>query len=635
MSNIMTNAAWRNNKSSERRAAVKRQLLAGGLNLSLLLSGLGAATLAPSFAQDGRNVTRTREGALQRVKPDDELTPLGLKRSALVAKEKTGPKSFSPAIEDQQGGGERNSLESTLRVDMHGTTSVENFQGTQANLSNTHESAAGFRNYLNQFYAANFNYQDSGVGVWQFHDTSGVNYDLWSSGGIDYGIDAVRVAFHSSHGGMSNNRFFTAMGSNWANQGWNASSDKMALGGNYWSFGDERLRYMFWDTCFSIMYEGGNNPYTTWGPRAKGIRMIFGYDTTSIDSPNYGKFFWEEWNKNKTFKQAFLDASWRVNNYQSPVVMAFGATASEAASRRDNERFLYADAVSNNYAYWSWYYARTSSVGKQQSKTALPEQAATFEAVAHDNKTEAVSALSRALGITLPQAGAIEERPFGVKVVTTDAATLVVEANGNFELTIDRPQAETQGEAVLEDEDLIERARGLADTLGLGKGVELRPNLIRDTMENGGSEAGEGTPRVAEKTVVFDQVLNGVPFVDPEAGHLEVTFSARGGAVTRLRHSLREVRASKHGAAQESAAPKTLFAARHEALQAFHAVASKPGTQQAEAEVAPESEAVGYQMIDGRPTLVYRAIINNLADPGSRPFLAVVPLTAKQASRDK
>ena len=30
-----------------------------------------------------------------------------------------------------------------------------------------------------------------------------------------------------------------------------------------------------------------------------GLRMIFGFETTSVDNPNYGKYFFQEWNKNK------------------------------------------------------------------------------------------------------------------------------------------------------------------------------------------------------------------------------------------------------------------------------------------------------------------------------------------------
>ena len=62
---------------------------------------------------------------------------------------------------------------STSVPDVHGTFSVENFQGTQVNLSYTHDSADGFRNYLNTWYPQNFVYRDTGVGTWAFHDIAG------------------------------------------------------------------------------------------------------------------------------------------------------------------------------------------------------------------------------------------------------------------------------------------------------------------------------------------------------------------------------------------------------------------------------------------------------------------------------
>jgi hypothetical protein len=627
----ITDASQLTTNTRPRRSSLTRQVLAAGLNLALLVPGLAAPAFAAGLVQDGRTVQRPRDEGSRRTRPtDDETTPLGLKRSDLVAKKSAVAEVFSPVAEDQPGSGEY-SAESSIRPDIHGTTSVENFQGTQSNLSKTHDSAAGFRNYLSQFHQANFARQDTGVSTWLFHDTSSSNLDIWNSGGIDYGIDAVRAAFHSSHGGLSGNVYRTSMGANWASTGWNATSDKMALGGDYWSFGNERLRYMFWDTCNSIMFSGGNSPYTTWGPRAKGIRMIFGYDTTSVDSANYGKYFWEEWNKNKTFKTAFLDASWRIATDQTPVVLAFGATQSEATSRRDTERNLYGGSVSNNWGAWSWYNARRSSAGRQFEALAVPEQAAAFEVVESGNATEAITELTRKVGITLPEAGLIQERPFGIKAVTTNAATLIVEANGSFELTLNRDNSEAQAEAVLDDNELIERARALTSDLRLSEGFELRPGLIRDLVENTGSEPNDNQARVAEKTVIFDQVLGGVPFVDPDAGHLEITFSARGGQVKRIRHTLRNVMVVN----QEAAAPKSLAAARQEALAAFHAAASAPGGPQAEAEVVAESEQVGYHMVNGKLTLAYRAVINNRSLPGSRPFLALVPLTARQTPNNQ
>ncbi|MGH9846444.1 MAG: DUF6345 domain-containing protein, partial [Blastocatellia bacterium] len=249
-------------------------------------------------------------------RPTKSAQKLDVKRGELVARSDAPDLPVSPIEEDNYPGANvtlpgtpGTSTRSTNKPDIHGESSVENFQGTQNNLSNTHESANGFKAYLENWYPSNFHRKDTGVSSWLFQDNSSYNYDLWTSGGTDLGIDGVRAAFQSSHGGMSGvNNFCTSLGANWAGTGWNACSSQMALGGNYYSYGDERLRYMFWDTCNSVMISGGHDPYSTWGTRSKGIRFVFGYETVSIDSPNYGKYFWEEWNKGKTFKYAFLDA---------------------------------------------------------------------------------------------------------------------------------------------------------------------------------------------------------------------------------------------------------------------------------------------------------------------------------------
>jgi hypothetical protein len=214
---------------------------------------------------------------------------LGLKPGGLIPQEGGNAYQANPFAEaaGEEAGGLRGvaGTRSTSGVsDMVGTLSVQNFQGTQTALSNTHASADGFRNYFNTWYTPNFARRDSAVSVWLYHDVSGGdNYDLWNSGGTDYGIDAVRVAWHSGHGGMwSTNVFFAPMGANWASRGWNAFSNQMILGGNNYGYGDERLRYLFWDTCNSVMVSGGHDPYSTWGTRSRGIRMVFGYETVSI-----------------------------------------------------------------------------------------------------------------------------------------------------------------------------------------------------------------------------------------------------------------------------------------------------------------------------------------------------------------
>jgi Family of unknown function (DUF6345) len=330
----------------------KQQRPGNSLPKVLTPLGVGAALLALSIISMP-SATLADEGGSRRPAQHDSL--FGVTRSDLIARQDADDLLDSPVEEDNVPGLQSLSPRSTTQPDIHGETSVENFQGTQNNLSYTHESAGGFRQFLEKWYPANFHYRDGNVSSWLFHDASGSNqnFDLYASQGIDYGLDAVRVMFHSSHGITTNNVYRTSLGANWNNTGWEAKSTLMALGGNYNRFGDERLRYVFWDTCNSVMISGGNNPYTTWGTRAKGSRFVFGYETTSVDSPNYGKFFWEEWSKGKTFKTAFFDASKRVNTNQTPALVAFGATQSEAITRRDTERMLAAASVSNTWGAWA------------------------------------------------------------------------------------------------------------------------------------------------------------------------------------------------------------------------------------------------------------------------------------------
>lgn len=126
----------------------------------------------------------------------------------------------------------------------------------------------------------------------------------------------------------------------------------MSLGGGLGQFGNEKLRYLVWDTCYSARISGGHSPWLTWGRAANGIRMLFGYETTSVDNGNYGRYFWEEWNKGKTLAQAFLDASWCINRQQTPVAVAFGASSTKAAQRRDGKRLLESGAVRGYAAAW-------------------------------------------------------------------------------------------------------------------------------------------------------------------------------------------------------------------------------------------------------------------------------------------
>lgn len=627
MSNIYTQT--RDNKQS--KFSLRQAFVA-----PLLLAAVFTAT--PSNSASAQDATQTRERAAARF----GVTPDALKLKASPDSYQANPASEAgQSIINLEQANKGVILNSTSGVsDMVGTTSVENFQGTQSNLSHTHESADGFRNYFNTWYTPNFARRDTAVSVWQFHDFASYNYDLWTSGGTDYGMDGVRVMFHSGHGGMSSaNNFFAPMGANWDSKGWNARSSNMALGGNYYSYGDERLRYMFWDTCNSVMVSGGHNPYSTWGVRSKGIRMVFGYETVSIDSPNYGKFFWEEWNKGKSLSTAFLDASWRINTGQSPAVVAFGANQTEATDRLYNERYLYSGSAANNWGQWRWYYARSAASaalvttnsardgvfaqtsGRQQTLR-IPTQAQTLRIAERGNSNNEVIELSRSFGINVDDTNLIQERPMGLRAVKTNNATLVVEQNGNFELLFDATDTPAVNDAEMSDEILVSRANEIASELSILNGQEYRVSMIRDTKESGGSEDIKSQERTVEKTIIIDQTINGVSFVDPDAGHLEVTFDARNGQTLRVRSSLRQVAAAVES--NELTPSVSLEQLRNSARKQFATNAKLNSVNNLE--VMPESEAVGYQMIEGKAVPVYRALIKDPNFELSRPQLVTVPL---------
>ena len=129
---------------------------------------------------------------------------------------------------------------------MYGFCSIEDFPPGITDLSATHEDAGGFRDYVNQFTAPNFWYQDGGVLSWIY----GEQYDAWQS---TYGFDACVVEYHSGHGDMDGNGvFWMPMGGTWGGTSWVRSND-MRLG-------NEVARYLFLSTCLSLRIADGHSP---------------------------------------------------------------------------------------------------------------------------------------------------------------------------------------------------------------------------------------------------------------------------------------------------------------------------------------------------------------------------------------
>ena len=130
--------------------------------------------------------------------------------------------------------------------------------------------------------------------------------------------------------------------------------------------------------------------------------------------------------------------------------------------------------------------------------------------------------------------------------------------------------------------------------------------------------------------MIFKQVVNGLAFNDPQAGHLEVSFHPQTGQLTRLRNSLKRLAVT----AEQNVNGKrqTVVAARAMALRQVN-TAARTRKEVAQFEMVADSESVGYSMVDGKVTPVYRVILQNTAIPGSRPQEIMIPLVQMDKSK--
>jgi hypothetical protein len=404
-----------------------------------------------------------------------------------------------------------------------GACSVEK-PANAGSLRYSHEDAGGWLNYLGKFHPPSFWYKDRNVRIWAYYPP----YDN------TYGIDSVMAFYHSGPGGMTSaGRFCVLMGADWGGQGTTACSDRMGLG-------DGCLRYLFWSTCQSCRVLGGHNPIKTWHPANLGFRMLFGYETVSYDDPNYGKYFWQEWNKGKSFSTAFLDASWRISHHQSPAVVACGATKDEAKDRVFNERKFYWGSVSRNWYWWRWYYAASAATAARALNQKLPSEMLIAELqprVVDGSYVNSVLA-RHDVGIGLPRE--VQAGPGGIFSIREGDMRVALEGDGSYEIQFARPNLENT------DQISMSKARNIAEDFVQQHGLDLEGlafDRIMLSHEGGGSAEGSGQiegPYITETTVQFTQVINGLPVLLPGKGYVSVTVD-NDGTVTSVRNSTRGI----------------------------------------------------------------------------------------------
>jgi hypothetical protein len=408
--------------------------------------------------------------------------------------------------------------------DVYGANSVQVFSSADP-LWATHADADGFLNGgATSGTPANYWFKDGGVQIWQYEET----YDNWQD---TYGLDAVTAFFHSGHGVMdSNGVFYVPLGSKWDNRDW-ASSNRMSLG-------DEHAKYLFWSTCQSLRINGGQNPIKTWHGSNKGLRMIFGYETNSVDNPNYGRFFWEEWRKGKTFSAAFLDASWRISRYQSPVACACGATVEEVKARLWGERFFYNVPASSAWYWWTAY----NAVAMAQPLTAaqLPRDLL----LAEFEKSDAEANIKRVANLTGFGKKALDNVQMDARgnyFLTQKDLTLMVGNDGQFEAHL----AKTNRDNMTQIES--KKAQSIAEKLlgdhNLNRNVELKLTSVRYATAAGASSAGSGKKvdaHVVETDFEFRQVINGMPTINADSGFVRISVD-NDGKVTKIQNTTKGI----------------------------------------------------------------------------------------------
>ena len=406
-------------------------------------------------------------------------------------------------------------------ADMYGACSIETFASASP-LSLTHEDAAGWINYVTRFTPGNFWYGDGSVQVWMYEET----YDNWQD---TYGADAVVAFYHSGHGNMDSNGVFQLpMGGVWDGRSW-AFSNQMSLG-------NEQVKYLFWSTCFSLRVLGGHSPIRTWHPVNKGLRMIFGYETTSVDHAEYGSRFWNEWNKGKSFTQAFLDASWSISTGQAPSVCACGVDAADALNRLNTERNFFSGGGWNNWYQWRWYYSRAAVAPAKVENLPAKMMIAEFEPVDHQ---DLAGRMAEAFGIGSKTEAGMDTR--GNLVFKSGDASLHVNKEGHFDAALASINFENKKQID------TKKAQGIAEELikdrGLDKIADVKLANVRYGYTQGGSAADSGKledAHITDTSFEFRQMINGLPVISPNAGVLRITVD-NDGKVTQVHSSVRAV----------------------------------------------------------------------------------------------
>lgn len=519
--------------------------------------------------------------------------------------------------------------------DVYGAFSIEDFPPGIGDLSQTHEDAIGWLNFLGGTGPANFWFADSGVQAWAYYE----DYDNWQD---TYGMDAVLAAYHSGHGTMdANGVFFAPMGAAWGSEGVWVRSDRMRLG-------NEQANYIFWSTCLSCRVLDGHTPIRTWSTANQGFRMLFGYETTSVDNPNYGSAFGQEWRNGKSLSTAWMDASWyHISTHQAPSVAACGATAEEAQNRLYTERMFSWQHVPSSWWWWRWYYAanaaRELGAPAREPNLAAPDRLLAARLIPVSANVESVRSIVDRLGLEVRVPSGLAPLRGGGFLLRDGSARLGVSADGSFDASITTPNRRNRSQIAMAD--AVSIATEIVARLDIEANAEVVFDQVRLSAEGGASGRGGGTiegPFITETMVQFRQVIDGVPVIGPGAGELHVTVD-NDGKITALHSTLRGVdrlhemspepqgRPSPGAPRGESgpvAEPDNIEQALSEAFARQLATLAVHGSAPRGYTIVPNSTEVGYAIRGNQATLIAQRLVEVDCGQGLRKqYWVRVPLS--------
>jgi len=494
--------------------------------------------------------------------------------------------------------------------DVHGAFSVEEFPYAD-DLKYTHDDAEGFLDYLENWYARNFWYQDSYVRNWAFGET----YDNWQD---TYGVDAVLAAYFASHGGMGGDGNFTAcMGSDWAGQGHFAYSHDMRIG-------NEQANYVWWSCCESVRIRDGHSPIRTWSPASLGFRMMFGYETTMVDDGDYGEDFWDEWNEGKSLSTAFLDASWGISSDQIPVVVAVGATKDEAINRVFNERMLEWGHVSDSWWWWRWY--EKANPARRAPNSRLPSEAliAVLRRMPVDGKY--VRAIARRHKLDIPLPREVVANINGRFYVRHGELRLSFRGDGTYEIGYRR--ANLKSRRSLKEDEAIHIAEKFIQEEKLAQDMELTFDHIRYCKMAGVGKDRQSVaePYTAETTVEFTQVVNDIPVISQKRGKVRVSMD-NDGKITRLQNDTRAIAGLSNHPKGSLPGPDavlnmhTLDTYRRLLSQGWERrsrVRQAMSKEPSEMRLLPGTDEIGYEVLNGEMALYARGLVEITMPGGFR-----------------